>query len=136
MKNSIIAYLSFNGNAREALEFYQSCIGGELAIDTIGSGPMAEHYPADAHNLVMHGQLTKGGVNLMASDMGGNEITVGNNVSMMLFCDTYADARSCFEKLSQGGHVSHPISDAFWGGIFGHLTDKYGFTWMVHAAAE
>lgn len=136
MKKSIIAYLTFNGNAREALEFYQGCIGGELSISSIGSGPMAEHYPADQHEQVMHGQITNGSLVLMASDMGGEDVRAGNSVGLMLYCESYADAHSCFEKLSAGGEVSHPLSDAFWGGIFGHLTDKYGFTWMVHAGAE
>lgn len=134
MKTNIIAYLSFNGNAREALEFYQSCIGGELAMDTIGNGPMAEHYPAEAHDQIMHGQLTFGELNLMASDMGGPDLQTGNNVGLMLYCETQEESHKCFEKLSAGGNVSHPLSEAFWGGIFGHLTDKFGFTWMVHAA--
>ncbi len=137
MKPSIIPYINFSGSCREAMTFYRDCIGGELAIQMIGEGPMAEHMPAESHSNVMHSQLTKGDLTLMASDMSGPEgITQGNSMSLMLYASSYAEAHDYFDKLAAGGNVDHPMGDAFWGGIFGHLTDKFGVIWLVHAGQE
>lgn len=137
MKTTITAYLNFNGNCREAMNFYRDCLGGDLAIQSIAEGPMAEHFPAEARNNVMHAQLTRSDLTLMGSDMSGPEgITQGNSMSLMLSAESYAQANEFFDKLSDGANVDHPMQDAFWGGIFGHLTDKFGVIWMVHAGQE
>lgn len=37
----INAHLIFSGNYREAMNFYKSCLGGELTLQTIGESPLA-----------------------------------------------------------------------------------------------
>ena len=38
------------------------------------------------------------------------------------------------EKTSEGGTVTMPLSDMFWGAYFGVCTDKYGINWMFNYA--
>jgi PhnB protein len=66
----INAYLGFNGNCREAMTFYKECLGGELTLQTVAGTPMAEHMPAEAGQTILHSCLTRGGLVLMATDMG------------------------------------------------------------------
>src|SRR5690349_13349663 len=61
-------YIFFSGNCRDAMTFYQSCLGGELNIQTVGESPAAAQMPAEAHNGVIHSMLQGGGVTIMASD--------------------------------------------------------------------
>ena len=124
-------YLNFPGNAREAMTFYQSVLGGELTISTFGEYG-AEGDGADG---VMHSQLeTPDGLVLMASDMPpGQEDghTVGTNITVSLSGDG-EQLRRYWEGLSEGGEVQMPLEKQMWGDEFGALTDRYGIPWMVN----
>ncbi len=129
----IVSYLTFNGNCREAMNFYQKCLGGELVLQPIGDSPMADNIPPEMAGCILHATLTKGGLLLMASDMVGEQGLVrGNAVSMMLNCGSESEIKACYAALSEGGQVLHPLEDTFWGALFGDLTDKFGNQWLLH----
>jgi PhnB protein len=124
------AYMRFNGNCREAMEFYKSCLGGELNIMTMADSPMANQMPPEKLNQVMHSVLTNGSVMLMGADMMGEEVYKPcNNLSLVLVCKTQQEAETLFSKLSQGASNIHPLAKVFFG-MYGDFTDKYGFNWM------
>src|SRR5262245_16232882 len=82
------AYLIFDGNCREAMEFYQKAINGDLQIMTFGEAPGADKFPQGSENRIMHACLTKGQMVIMASDnMPGMPYSQGNNFSISLNCD-------------------------------------------------
>lgn len=126
------AYLSFRDNARAALEFYQSALGGELSIDTFESYPDMGHDPSE-NNLVMHGQLTlPDGQTLMASDTPSTmvyEKPQGFSVSFSGPDDT--TLRAVWDALAEGGTITMPLDTPPWGGLFGMLVDRFGIAWMV-----
>ncbi|MCW3127075.1 MAG: glyoxalase [Bacteroidetes bacterium] len=129
----INSYLTFGGNCREAMTFYQSCLGGELYFQTIGESPMADKMPAKIKDLILHSTLTLGNLILMASDMTPQSgLTVGNAVSLMLDCTSEEEIKGYYEKLSAGGEATHPLEESFWGALFGDLTDKYGNHWILN----
>ena len=127
------AYLVFNGNCREAMQFYKGCLGGELNSMTVGNSPMAATMPAGMRDKIMHSLLTSGSIRLMASDMidmiGEEGYKHGNTVSLCLVCQSKEEIQTLFSKLSQGGQIKHPLKEEFFG-TYGDLTDKYGFSWM------
>lgn len=129
----IHAYVFFEKQqCREAMEFYHSCIGGELFVQTIADSPVKDQFPPEAQNSVMHASISKGDLMIMASDhMGDDPYKVGNHISLSLSCDTREEMESTFSKLAEGGHVFQAPKEEFWGDVFGQLTDKYGFNWMV-----
>jgi len=129
----INAYLTFNGNCREAMNFYKDCLGGELTLQTIGDSPMADSMPPAMKQNILHSTLTNGGVIIMASDMVDNQgLKKGNSVSLMLNCSSEEEIKSNYEKLSSGGEATHPLENTFWGAVFGDLTDKFGNHWLLH----
>jgi PhnB protein len=129
----IKAYLTFNGNCREAMSFYKECLGGELVLQTIGESPMAEKMPPQMKKYILHSTLTKGGMVLMASDMvGGKGLVKGNAVSLSIDCSSEKEVRSFYANLSAGGEATHPLEDTFWGALFGDLTDKFGNHWLFN----
>lgn len=129
----ILAYLTFKGNCRAAMEFYRDCLGAELRLQTVGDTPMAAQMPPDSHGMIMHADLTKGGLRLMASDLVGDyPFNPGDTISLMLYCDTEAEVRGYFAKLSAGGTVNQPLEEQFWGAVYGDLTDKFGLRWMLN----
>lgn len=130
---SLITYLTFNGNCREAMQFYKECLGGELHFQTIGESPLSDKMPRQMRDSILHSTLSKKGLVLMGSDMVANDgLSKGNAVSLMLDCSNEKEIRSFYEKLSLGGTRNHPLEISFWGALFGDLTDKYGNHWLLH----
>lgn len=134
MPTRLNPYLSFQGNARQALEFYKSVFGGELTMSTYAEGGMP-HDPADKDK-IMHGQLVSpSGYWLMCSDNPpGMPYTPGNTVTVSLSGDADAELRGYWNKLADGGTIATPLEKAPWGDSFGMLTDRFGTAWMVNIA--
>ena len=130
MASQLNPYLTFDGTAREAMEFYRSVFGGELKINTFGE--FGNPDPA-VKDLVMHANLdTPQGYRLMASDLGpGMSLTPGNNVTVSLSGDPGEGLEDVWEKLSEGGTVNLPFEKQMWGDIFGQCQDRFGTRWMV-----
>jgi PhnB protein len=132
MASRLNPYLSFRDSAREAMEFYQQVLGGELTINTFGEYGMADD-PAVA-GLVMHAQLeTPDGFTLMASDTPpGMERTDGTSITVSLSGDDAEALRGYFAGLAEGGTVSMPLERQMWGDEYGALTDRFGVPWMAN----
>ncbi|GAB1444819.1 MAG: VOC family protein [Cyclobacteriaceae bacterium] len=129
----IRAYLTFNGNCREAMTFYKKCFGGELVIQPIRDTPMAYHMPDKMKDCILHSTLTKEKFILMGSDMIGEDgIQKGNTVSLLLDCNTEEELNKYYNNLSAKGIPTHPIETTFWGALFGGLTDQFGNHWLLH----
>jgi len=130
MASLLNPYLAFDGNAKEAMEFYKDVFGGELRINTFGEYGNPDPAMADK---TMHAQLEGGNVTLMASDsppeMGRK---VGDNISLSLSGEDGDQLRGYWEKLSNGGQVTMPLEKQVWGDEFGMLTDRFGVPWMVN----
>lgn len=129
----INSYLTFNGNCREAMNFYQECLGGELTLQTIGDSPLADKMPPQMKESVLHSTLTRGPLQIMASDMVAEQgLVKGNSVSLMLNCSSEEEINLFYRNLSEGGQATHPLENSFWGALFGDLTDRYGNHWLLH----
>lgn len=129
----INSYLTFNGNCREAMQFYQSCLGGELLLQTVGESPLSEQLPQEMKDCIVHSTLKRDGVILMGTDMVGEKgLLPGNTVSLLLQCSSETEIRDCYSRLSDGGKATHPLHVSFWGALFGDLTDRYGNNWLLH----
>jgi PhnB protein len=137
MSVKLNSYISFNGNAREAAEFYKSVFGGELHMDTYekfgGKMPLSD---ADK-NKIMHAYL-KGDNDIemmMADSPSGMEYKTGSQISLSLSGEDETLLRSYWDKLSADGNVTMPLDKAPWGDTFGMLVDKFGVTWMVNVTS-
>ncbi|GGJ68488.1 VOC family protein [Deinococcus aquiradiocola] len=128
-------YLGFNGQAREALEFYRSCLGGTLDLMPVADSPVAAQIPAHMQDYILHGSLTIGPLTLSASDMT-EDVGRTHSVTLALTSHDPAQARQVFDALAQGGTVTHPLSPSFWNGTFGQLTDRYGHHWMMNVLPQ
>jgi PhnB protein len=129
----IHSYLTFNGNCREAMTFYQECLGGELMLQPIDGSPLADQMPSKMKACILHSTLMTEGFTLMGSDMTPEAgLVKGNAVSLMLNCSSEEEIKITFAKLSEGGTVRHVLETTFWGALFGDLTDKFGNNWLLN----
>jgi PhnB protein len=133
MSSQLNPYLSFGGNARAAMEFYEQVFGGTLALSTFGEFGDKSAPEADQ---IMHGRLdTASGFVLMGADgPPGMEIVAGNDHAVSLSGDDADDLRGYWDKLSAAGTVTVPLEKQMWGDEFGMCLDQFGIQWMVNIA--
>ena len=135
-EGDINIYLHFNGNCREAFEFYRSVFGGDFSVlATFREGPDGMGVPDDELDNIMHVSYEIGGTTLMGSDVPstfGMPVVQGNNFSISYQPQSRTETEDLFTKLSDGGTVMMPLQDMFWGAYFGGCTDKFGINWMVN----
>jgi PhnB protein len=127
-------YVLFDGNCRQAMQFYQSILGGDLALSSVGDSPMAKAFPKEMHQRVVNGRLKSPTIELSASDwLAPNDTPSRGNMNALYLDGASPDAtRAVFEKLSAGGTVTAPFAEQPFG-WYGRLIDAYGVVWMVHA---
>ncbi len=129
----INSYLTFDGNCREAMQFYKACLGGELVFQTVGESPLSGQLPEPMKSTILHATLTRGDLLIMASDMVSQKGLIrGNAVSLVLHCNSESEIRQYYRKLARGGEKTHPLEVTYWGALFGDLTDRYGNHWVLH----
>jgi len=129
MASRLNPYISFAGDARQAMEFYEQVFGGTLTLNTFGEFG-AEEQPAG----IMHGMLeTPNGYTIMGADNPpGQPHQPGSNITVSLSGDDVDELRGYWTKLSDGGTIAVPLEKQMWGDEFGMLTDKFGIPWMVN----
>jgi PhnB protein len=136
MSVALNPYLSFKGNARQAMEFYRSVFGGELTISTF------EDFHAEVDDSekqwVMHSQLAgDNGIVFMGSDTPQHmAYQAPAGISMSLSGDDESRLSGYFAKLGEGGNVLTPLEKAPWGDQFGMLIDQFGISWLVNISAQ
>ena len=131
---AVETYINFNGNCREAVEFYVQVFGTEKPqIMTYGDAPPDPKLPLpeDAKALIMHTQLKINGSTVMFSDVfPGMPFVAGNNISLTLISKDIEEIKSLFSKLKEGGTVGMDLQVTFWSKCYGSLTDKFGIPWQ------
>ena len=127
-------YANFNGQCRDAMTFYKSVFGGELTMQSAGSSPMAAQVPAQFQDHLIHAQLDTQDWTLMASDAIGHPLTHGNDMSIMINCDSEEQINTYYKALSAGGEIVSELKKEFWGAIYANFVDKYGIRWMLNYA--
>jgi PhnB protein len=126
-------YLNFNGNCREAMEFYAKCLGADLQVIPFSEGPAEMHKEMKDSDKVLHARLSKGTQVIMASDCPpGTPLSQGNNFAISINCDSNEEVDNLFKALGEKGKPLMPAQDMFWGAYFGMLTDQFGINWMFN----
>jgi PhnB protein len=127
----INVYLTFNGNCREAMTFYQKCLGADL--QTMPFSEMPGNAPKEAGDRLAHARMAKGAMILMASDnLPGMAFQAGNNFSVSLDCESTQEVDTLFAALSENGTVKMAPQETFWAKRYSMFTDQFGINWMLN----
>jgi PhnB protein len=133
MSTFINPYIHFSGRCREAMSFYQHCLGGDLSLQVVSESPMAGQWPASVQNQILHASLTSGILVLLGSDMSdGAEHHANGIITLSLTCSGPDEMITVFDKLADGGTVRQKPHE-FFAGMIGALTDRFGIQWMFYA---
>lgn len=128
-------YLNFDGQCKQAFEFYQQLLGGEVVMMTFGESPMADQISTEEQGRIMHACLTLGDKMLMGSDMPpGACYQKAQGIHVTLGIDDTAEAERVFDALADNGTLLMPFEETFFAHGFGMATDRFGTPWMVICA--
>jgi PhnB protein len=131
---TLTPYLLFNGTCLQAMEFYKSCLGGELTAMKVKDSPIKDRMPAVQQEKILNARLKSSALEISASDwMRPDETPVrGNTVCLYLSGGTFQELKTIFERLSEGAQVTDPLKEMFFG-TYGALNDKFGVRWMFQS---
>jgi PhnB protein len=132
---AVDVFINFNGNCREAVEFYAKVFGTEKPqITSFRDAPPNPEFPVpeEAKDLVLYACLNINGSNVMFSDIfPGMPFVVGNNISLTIGSKNIEEIKSLFNKLKEGGTVNMDLQETFWSKCYGSVTDKFGIQWQL-----
>lgn len=126
-------FLLFDGICAEAMNFYQSCVGGDLEITTLADTPMKEQAPPEQHHKVVYAHLRSGDLEFSATDwLHPTRIPrPGNTVALYVTSATHGELRPIFDRLAAGADPDL-LDDlqVLPFGEYGHLADRFGVHWF------
>jgi PhnB protein len=125
-------YLFFNGRCEEAVEFYRSALGAEVAmLMRFKDSPEPGMVPPGAGDKVMHTCFRIGETTVMASDGQCQGRSSFQGFSLSLTVPDVAEADRLFTALADGGQVQMPLAKTFFSPRFGVVADHFGVSWMI-----
>ena len=131
-------YLSFEGRAEEAIEFYKRAIGAKVTMlmrfSETPDQPPPGTMPPGSEQKVMHSAMTIGDSVVMATDGYCTGKSNFEGISLSLTAKDDAEAKRLFDNLADGGEVKMPLDKTFFASSFGMVKDRFGVSWMVIAA--
>ncbi|OMP68202.1 VOC family protein [Domibacillus epiphyticus] len=129
MKGQVTPYLTFDGNAQEAIDFYAKVFGAEIqGVQKFGEADFPT--PPEAADRIMHSRFRKGDFLIMVSDAFlGHPVNAGNNVSLAVTCESADEIQSVYDELKVDGTVHMELQDTFWNSKFAKVQDKFGVIW-------
>lgn len=136
-----IAYLGFNGNCAEAMQYYERVLGLGARLEVMLSGaetPMAAQIPKEFAQRIVHARLAfSDGSHLYAGDAPAHLPYGGmHGIAVTLNYPTLAEAERVFKSLADGGTVSMPLQPVFWARGCGMLKDRFGTPWIINAELQ
>jgi len=136
MKGSVIPYLTFYGQGKEAADFYVNLFGLEkigMQKYSVANFP----HPSEASDYLLHCHLRKGEFQIMLADSVDKPVDNSKqNVSLLIDCESEEEANRIYNGLREEGKVLMELQDMFWGAKYGKVKDKFGFTWDLNFEKE
>lgn len=140
MAVKLSTYLVMNGNANEAIQFYEKSLGAKVFFkQTFGEMPENPEspLPEDAKSRVSHATIQIGGDTVMLSDtFPGQPHQSGNQVTICISTNDKEQSQKFFDGLQQDGHVSMPLQETFFSPAYAVLTDKFGIVWQIYTEGK
>ncbi|MEH6679955.1 MAG: VOC family protein [Sediminicola sp.] len=129
---NVQAYLAFNGDCQEALNFYANCLGGDI-VNKQTYQDSKKDIPDSYRDKLQHAELKGSGIHIMAYDAAPDtSLNNGNQIHMSVDLRDPDETKVVFDTLSEGGQVNNPLKKQEWDALYGRCTDKYGIHWMVN----
>ena len=119
MKHPIYTCLWFDGNAKEAAEFYCSVFPDSVITS---ENPMVVIVESSGHKFMLLN--------------GGPHFTLNPSVSFFVACESVEEVDKTWERLIEGGSVLMPLDKYDWSEKYGWVQDKFGVNWQLSVSKK
>ncbi|MDN9009097.1 VOC family protein [Brevibacillus laterosporus] len=140
MTLKLIPYLVMDGNAKEAIQFYEKALHAKVLFNqTFGEMPENPEFPipANAKDRVAHAMVKVGETDLMFSDtFPGQPHQIGNQVTICITTSNKEESAQIYEALQEGGQVNMPLQETHFSPAYGIVTDKFGVTFQIYTEGK
>lgn len=129
-------HINFRGQAREALTYYKSVFGGEIALFTYAEAQRS-HGP-EQDDLITWGQVaSEAGFRVMAYDVQPDLEWAPGTIPYFISVRgrDAAEIQGYWDRLAEGSSVIQPIGPAGWSPLYGMVRDRFGITWVLDVEA-
>lgn len=137
---SIQAYINFNGDCREALEYYEKVFETERPkIMLYGDVPSNMGFPGseEAKKLVLNSSIIIKGSEIMMSDVPpGMPLVTGNNITLVIMSQDKDDVKTMFDRIKADGTVKMDLQETFWSKLYGFVIDRFGIGWQFNYSGK
>lgn len=125
-------HLNFRGDARAALELYQSVFGGSLVTVTYADAHSVTE-PAEADQIMWGQVASDDGFRVMAYDVPSHTAYEPGVIPVFVSVrGTDAEEISGYwKRLAEGSTVVVPLGESAWAPLYGMLRDRFGVTWVL-----
>lgn len=130
------AHLTFNGNCREAFEYYENLLGGSLTMTSFGDSPAANHVPVEWRDRIVHATLSLAESQLAGADVPPDEYKKPEGFYLLIEPEDPKEAERLFSALAENGEVKIPLQEMFWSVCYGSLIDRFGTPWEISCVEE
>ena len=128
-------FVNFNGNCREAVDFYAKVFKSEVHnLMTYGDAPQDPNYPVSDSdkNRIMYAGIPFGDMTVMFMDYPSDSpMTMGDNIHPTISTDNKDEVTRLFNELKEDGEVHMELGKTFFSEWYGMVKDKYGVTWQI-----
>jgi len=129
-------FLNFDGDCRDALEFYSDVFGLAMPeeIMTFGQAPGFSGSEADRERII-YASFPIYGISIMFSDCpAGQEYVKGTNITLSLGTDDAGEIERLYAALSDGGSINRELGNTFFNDYYAMVTDRFGIAWQLGLA--
>jgi PhnB protein len=128
----LYTYLNYGGNCREAFEFYEKHLGGEISsLTTHGEVSDASSVPAEWRSKVLHARINLGETVVMGADIPPDRFQPMRSAYLSLMLTSIDEAERIYALLTDGGQIFMPMEETFFAHRFAMLRDRFGTSWML-----
>ena len=127
----IKSYLSFNGNAEEALNFYAGVFNGTVSeiyrYESFEEFPVPDNYKSK----IAHAELAFDNCSIYVADslpeVKADFGSYGHVITVV--ADNEQQIRAIYEKLSDGGKIKCELCQPSYAQLTAEITDRFGVSW-------
>lgn len=126
-------YLSFNGNAEEALNFYAGVFNGTISEIVRYEEYKEMESPVEYKDKIIHSDLDFNGCSVSMADLlpdtKANFGSLGHTITV--FCDTEQQLKDIYAKLAVGGQIKCDLCQPPYAKLYAEVIDKFGVLWAL-----
>lgn len=130
---NISFHVDFNGQCRQAFEYYAENIGGKIGtMLRFRDSPVSHAVPESRQDEIVHANISIDGVELAGADLASEQYERPRGFYVLLSVDSEEKVKSVFNALKVGGEIILPPQKTFWSKCYGIVVDPFGVPWKIN----